>query len=272
VSDGRVEKPDSPLSISDLDHLAEACRERYLTARPWPHVILEDLIDPAAIAASEAQELERALGLRVHSENRMIKAESPQVVGQAAKAILDSLLTHQFVDFLEKLTAISGLQTDPTHEWGGIHVCPPGTSQVIHRDFRLHPKTGLYHRVNVIVYLNSDWPQAYGGELEMWSPLTHECGQKVLPAAGKVVIFETTPDTCHGVPDPVRCPQGRARLSLASYYYTESPGPTDRREPIVFSPRRPQDAWHLRIKPLNDIATTLRNQTRELLRGRRSNR
>ncbi len=265
-SDASVDRQDSPLAVDDLDRLAEECRERYLVAQPWPHVILHDLIDPVTIAEAEAEELERALGLRIHRGNRMVKAESPEVIGRAAQSVLDSLLTPPFVTFVERVTGISDLKPDPTHAWAGIHVSPPGASQVIHRDFRLHPVNGLYHRVNVLVYLNSDWHEEYGGELELWSPRSSQCGRKVLPVAGTVVIFETTPESYHGVPDPVRCPEGRARLSLASYYYTESPGPRDRREPIVFSPRRPQDAWRLSIRPPMDIAISLGKQAKGLFR------
>src|SRR5271163_4531551 len=105
----RQERRDSPLAVSDLDRLAEACREDYRTARPWPHVVLDDLIDPASLAAAEAQELERALVLQIHRGNRMVKAESPEVTGQAAKEILDALLAPRFLAFLEKLTGIRGL-------------------------------------------------------------------------------------------------------------------------------------------------------------------
>lgn len=227
---------DCPIALSDLALLASKYRERYLTASPWPHLVLDDLVDSTAIAAAETEELRRALDLKVHGGNRMVKAESPEVDGRSANDILDSLLTPEFVAFLEELTGIAGLIPDPTHSYAGIHVSPPGATQALHRDFRLHPVNGLFHRVNVLVYLNSDWKEEYGGELELWPEDTSRGGKKVLPTAGRVVIFETTPTSFHGVPDPVRCPPGRARLSLASYYYTDYPGPNDRREAIVFSP------------------------------------
>ena len=94
-----VGKHGSPIAVPDLDALAEKYRESYLGAKPWPHLILEDLIDPAAVAAAEAQELHRALSLEVHKGNRMVKAESPEVTGHAAQDILDSLLTPEFLKF-----------------------------------------------------------------------------------------------------------------------------------------------------------------------------
>ena len=130
---------ESPIPLSGLADLAAKYGENYATASPWPHLILEGLVDPATIAAAEAEELQRALDLKVNKGNRMVKAESPEVDGQAANEILDSLLTPEFVAFLEELTGISGLIPDPTHAWAGIHVSPPGSQQALHRDFRLHP-------------------------------------------------------------------------------------------------------------------------------------
>ncbi len=262
----------SPFAVADLDLLAEKHRESFRTAQPWPHVVLDGLIDPSLIAAAEAQELGRALELKVHKGNRMVKAESPDVHGRAAHEILDALLTPQFVAFLEKLTGITGLDPDPSHYWAGIHVSPPGTSQVLHRDFRLHPTTGLFHRVNVLIYLNSDWKEEYGGELELWPADRSACSKRVVPDAGRVVIFETTPTSFHGLPDPVHCPQGRARLSLASFYYTDYPGATDRREPLVLSPKRPQDPWYMNFRPPKDIVFATWDSVRDHVRSGRPGR
>lgn len=262
-----VGKHGSPIAVPDLDALAEKYRESYLGAKPWPHLILEDLIDPAAVAAAEAQELHRALSLEVHKGNRMVKAESPEVTGHAAQDILDSLLTPEFLKFLEKLTGIENLIPDESRSWAGIHVSPPGSSQVLHRDFRLHPDNGLFHRVNVLIYLNSDWDEDFGGQLELWPADTASCGQRIVPTAGRVVIFETTPTSYHGVPDPVRCPQGRARLSLASYYYTDYPGPMDRREPIFWSPKRSQDPWYMNFRRPRDSFFDLLHLTRDYIHG-----
>jgi hypothetical protein len=232
---------------------------------------LDGLIEPTLLAAAEVQELGRALNLEVVRGNRMVKAQSTEVTGHAAQEILDSLLTPQFVSFLETVTGIAGLIPDPSHAWAGIHVSPPGTSQCLHRDFRLHPVNGLFHRVNVLVYLNSDWKEEYGGNLELWSTGKHAFGQRVPPVAGKLVLFETTPFAYHGVPDPVRCPPGRARISLASYYYTDYPAPTDHREYIFYSPKRPQDPWYLNFRPPKDSLSNIWFLTRDFFRGRSGN-
>jgi hypothetical protein len=253
----------SPLALSDLSVLAEKYRDVYAEAAPWAHLVLDGLFDPSFVAEAEVQELTGALELEVQKGPGRLKAESAEVGGEAAAEILNSLLTPEFIDFLENFTGIAGLRADPSHTLAGLHVTPPGAFQGLHRDFRRHPITRQYHRVNVLVYLNSDWKLEYGGELELWSADMLTCGQRIRPLAGKMVIFETTATSYHGIPDPVRCPPGRARLSLASYYYTEYPGPHDRRETKIFLPRRPQDPLRIDVEKFKVVVYGVGRYVRE---------
>jgi hypothetical protein len=261
----------SPLALSDLGLLAEKCRDVYAEAAPWAHVVLDGLFDPSFVAEAEVQEFPRALELKLQKGQGRLKAESAEVSGEAATEILNSLLTPEFIAFLENLTGIASLRADPSHALAGLHVSPPGAFQILHRDFRRHPITRQYHRVNVLVYLNSDWKLEYGGELELWSADMVTCGQRIRPLAGKMVIFETTPTSYHGIPDPIRCPPGRARLSLASYYYTEYPGPHDRRETEIFLPRRPQDPLRVDVEKfwvvVNGVARFVPEPVKRHLKG-----
>ena len=256
----------SPIVLSDLAALAGKLRASYLEAAPWPHIVVDGLMDPATVAAAESQELQRALEFKLQKSPRIVKAETNDVTGSAATAILDALLTPQFVSFLEELTGIADLIPDPSHTRAGLHVSPPGAFQAIHRDFRRHPDTGLYHRINVLVFLNSDWDPGYGGELELWTKDISECQQRILPTAGKMVIFETTATSYHGLPDPVCCPPGRARLSLASYYYTKVAGPNDKRDFSIIPPRRPQDPLYIDIRRFKDIIFTISGAARDVLK------
>jgi hypothetical protein len=243
---------------ADLDQIVRDNRESFQAASPWPHVVLDDLIDPALIAAAEQEELEPSLHLAVDRSYRKVKAESPEPNGPTATKILESIDSPGFVTFLEELTGVSGLISDPTHYWAGLHVNPPGAFQAIHRDFRVHPITGLYHRVNILIYLNSDWKSEYGGELELWKPDKSACALQVAPVAGKSVIFEAGPGAIHGIPEPIRCPAGRARLSLAAIYYTVDPPPNDRKESRLFRPKRPQDPWYMGFGTFGDGVNLVR--------------
>jgi hypothetical protein len=248
----------SPIALADLRALADSYHESYNAAKPWPHLIIDGLVSADFVAQAETEELTGALHLEIQKDQTIAKAESTEVGGQAAKEILDSLLAPEFIDFLERITGIAGLIGDPSHAKAGLHVNPPGAFQALHRDFRRHPTTGTYHRINVLLFLNSDWKEEYGGELELWPADRSACGQRIRPEAGRVVIFETTPTSYHAIPDTVRCPPGRARLSLASYYYTEQPGPQDKRDLKLFLPKRPQDPLRLDVQKFKDVAKGVR--------------
>ncbi len=224
----------------DLHELGEQYREAYRTASPWPHVVIDGLFDPDVVAQARSEELGPALQLVPRRSNRIVKAESPTPAGPTAGAILQRLLADDVCDMLTALTGIPDLVTDPTHWWGGVHVLAPGSFQAVHRDFA-HDSTGeLWHRVNILVYLNPGWRSEWGGELELWDTEMTTCLERVEPVGGRVIIFEPGPDALHGIP-AVRCPVGDARLTLASYFYTADPGPHAgrRHSQVVGLPRRP---------------------------------
>jgi hypothetical protein len=232
-------------------------RAAYLAGHPWPHLVLRDLLPEDLVLLAEEEELPRAIALGTHKSHQEVKSESSTVAGPAATALLDAMCTPAFVGLVEEVTGLTGLVPDPTHVLSGLHVSGPGSFQSIHRDFVRHPVTCLWHRVNVLVYLNSSWSEEFGGQLELWPLDMAACGERVLPEAGTVVIFETRHETLHGVPDPLTCPPGRARLSLASYYYSEERPAGKVRDPIIRHPRRPQDPWGVGIARPGHIALGL---------------
>ena len=90
----------------------------------------------------------------------------------------------------------------------------------IHVDFCRHPETNLDRRLNLLLYLNKDWREEYGGHLELFDTDVESCQKKILPLFNRMVIFNTTDYTYHGHPDPLTCPQGLCRNSLALYYFS----------------------------------------------------
>jgi hypothetical protein len=156
------------------------------------------------------------------------------------------------------MSGITGLEPDKSFFFGGINVARRGGFQALHRDFRTNPRNGRFHRLIVLVYLNSDWHDDFAGELELWSPELKQCGKQIKPYAGRLIVFGATPQTIHGVPDPVSCPQDRARLTLVSHYYTKLPPADDARPPIFRRPRRPQDSRWLGFAAPGDALSQVR--------------
>ncbi len=95
----------------------------------------------------------------------------------------------------------------------------------IHTDFPFHKKLKLWRRVNVLVYLNKDWEESWGGSLELWNSDLQNCSKKILPIINRVVIFRTGNGSFHGHPMPLSAPEGVFRRSIALYYYTSDIDP-----------------------------------------------
>jgi Rps23 Pro-64 3,4-dihydroxylase Tpa1-like proline 4-hydroxylase len=122
--------------------------------------------------------------------------------------------------FLQAMTGIKGLIADPYYSGGGLHETKSGGHLGVHADFNLNKPLKLERRLNLLIYLNDDWPADYGGELELWDREMKTCHHRVPPLIGNAVVFNTSLDSFHGQPDPVRCPPDRGRRSIATYYYT----------------------------------------------------
>jgi Rps23 Pro-64 3,4-dihydroxylase Tpa1-like proline 4-hydroxylase len=238
-----------------------ADRQAYLEAVPWPHLVLDGLFDPALVAAAEAEQLEVARSLSLHTSRRQIKAERSLVVGPASEQLMGVLDSAHWVTFLEELTGVPGLEHDESHFWAGLHVGPVGAFQAVHRDFQKHPATGLFHRVNVLLYLSSGWTEDEGGELEMWTRDTERCARSVLPVAGRLVVFETHAETPHAVARQTSPDPGRVRLALAAYYYSRQPPAIGvRRLGTLFQPRPPGEPWTTSLIAALDAVRGLRRR------------
>jgi hypothetical protein len=127
--------------------------------------------------------------------------------------------------FLQFLTVLSGadphsLVGDSSFRGGGLHSTGSGGRLLVHADTERHPLGAPFcQKLNIIIYLNRDWPDSYGGHLELWSRDGAKCVTSIAPLFNRTVIFESGTNTFHGHPRPLTCPPGRYRYSLAAYYY-----------------------------------------------------
>ena len=108
-----------------------------------------------------------------------------------------------------------------------MHEIKKGGLLKIHSDFNKHPNLKLDRRLNVLIYLNKNWKEEYGGHLEFWDKEMKCCKTKILPIFNRMVIFSTTDFSNHGHPDPLNCPDLMSRKSIATYYYSDGRPPNE---------------------------------------------
>jgi hypothetical protein len=211
----------------ELARLASAGRAAYGSAQPFEHAVFDGLVPEAVLEAvlDEFPGPGEDAWISYESENeRKLASTRETPIGEATLQLLSELNSSTFVDFLEQLTGITGLVPDPHLEGGGLHQIVPGGHLGVHVDFNQHPRTGLERRLNVLLYLNRDWSEEYGGALELWRAEPRRCERRIMPVWGRLVVFSTTERSYHGHPEPLACPPGMTRKSVALYYYSLAPG------------------------------------------------
>jgi len=183
------------------------------------------------------------------SENRKLQSNDFYAIPKNLRKIIYEFNGPAFVRFLERLTGIDNIIPGPHLYGGGLHQSRSGAHLSMHIDYNYHEAWGLDRRLNVILYFNDDWEEAWGGHLELWNKDMTTLVKKIAPLGNRLVIFNTDEFSWHGHPDPLRCPESRTRRSMAFYYYTNGRPKTESAAPhnTVFR-ERPGEAFVLNFK------------------------
>lgn len=216
-----------------LQSVAEQFKAGYNSADPFPHAVIDNFLPPAAA--------ERVLHLfpkpdapywfdwqKGDTTNQPKKQGLGHIKNLAGAdpylfSVLYAFNSYPLIHFLETLTSIDGLIGDQHYHGGGLHQILPGGILKVHADFNYLEKLKLYRKINVLLYLNKNWKEEYGGHVELWDKDMTHAVKKVLPIFNRCVIFNTDSLSYHGHPDPLACPEGMTRKSIAFYYYTNAP-------------------------------------------------
>jgi len=209
---------------AQLDELAKKHAIDYQKGEPVPNIYFEDFFNPEFLNEVLAEFPDLSNRNAIHYENPFEKkfaGRGEQDFGPATREFMHFLNSEPFLQFLQQLTGIEELLiSDPYYIGGGQHEIKQGGLLKIHVDFNKHPKMGLDRRLNVLVYLNKDWQEEYGGHFELWNDKMDTCVKKILPKFNTLALFSTNHISYHGHPDPLNCPEHMSRKSLALYYYT----------------------------------------------------
>ncbi len=216
-----------------LKALEEQYREIYRNAEPFPHVVIDNFLDSDIADLLEQEfpgisEIEWKIwgpGDTKKSRKKEIEkvgTSDETKFGPFTRHFMHELHSHTFLSFVEGLTGIKNLIPDPSFNGCGLHSTGRGGKLMVHTDANRHPirKRNLIHQyLNLIYYVNKDWDDDYGGHLELWNRDATRCVKKIAPVFNRAVLFETGKYSYHGHPEPLKCPEGRRRNSLAVYYY-----------------------------------------------------
>jgi hypothetical protein len=237
---------------AQLQALAAGMSETYKSAKPFPHVVIDDFLPPRVaeelLAAfpppddpiwfdwRQGDTVNQPKKLGVRHASRMEPAQS------VVHNICYAFNGYPFIHFLERLTGFENLLPDPCLIGGGMHQILPGGRLNIHADFNYADGYGLYRKINALLYLNKDWEDSYAGHLELWDHDMVKCHHRIAPIFNRCVIFTVEGRSYHGHPEPLACPENMTRKSMAFYYYSKEPDARELGRHGTLWQSRPMDA------------------------------
>tara|TARA_X000000950_G_scaffold106258_1_gene133822 strand:- start:20354 stop:21157 length:804 start_codon:yes stop_codon:yes gene_type:complete len=208
-------------NISDLSN---EVINKYQNADPFPNIYIDNFFDEKFLnlVLEEFPDLSKLDSIKYDNKfEKKFAGKGDKSFGPNTKKLMYFLNSEEFLIFINKLTGIEEtLIGDPYFSGGGLHEIKKGGVLKIHADFNRHNKTLLDRRVNLLIYLNKDWKDSYGGHFELWDTGMTKSIKKIAPIFNRIAIFSTTDFSYHGHPDPLTCPDDRSRKSLALYYFS----------------------------------------------------
>jgi len=204
-------------SREDVERLAAEFKQ----AKPFPHLVLEgflNLTPDEVVDVYPSPDSPHWNKRHDFYQSGKMYCRDTDVIPPLILSMFYELSSPPFLRFLESVTGISGLIPDPYYEGGGLHCSGPGGVLMPHTDFHYYERLKLYRRLNLLLYLNPEWEEGFGGCLELWEKGAETPARLVVPGWGTCVIFRTDDDSVHGFSTPIK--EGHWRRSIALYYYS----------------------------------------------------
>ena len=250
-----------PLGPIDFDQV----REQMRSAPGFPHFCIDGFLDPAfaeevyATFPSYTNAERIGKSFTAVNEKRKTQITDARLFPAPIRRLHELLASDAFVRQMSHISGIPDLVADPQLVGGGIHETNHGGHLDVHVDFNVNERTGLFRRLNILVYFNRDWKEEYGGILDLWDEDVRHCLGRFAPIFNRAAGFATSATSWHGV-TPVTCPPNMMRRSFAAYYYTREPPPgwDGIRRSTVFR-ARPDERWKGQVAmPVENLVQTMR--------------
>ncbi|HUJ63936.1 MAG TPA: 2OG-Fe(II) oxygenase [Acidimicrobiales bacterium] len=205
---------------------------------PFPLVVVEGFVTDN-VAEGLLTEFPPIDGMaRSHDYMFGDKRESTALTtrGPTSKLFHDTLLSAEFAEILSGIAGRT-LFVDPSFHGGGYHQGGDGSFLDTHVDFNIHPHHPDWLRVlNVLLYLNRDWPPDYGGDLLVRTDPGQQ-PRSIAPLFNRGVIMLTSDHTFHGY-RRMNLPAGVTRKSIAAYAYAQVPAGSLRMRTTSWAPEQ----------------------------------
>jgi hypothetical protein len=213
----------------DILARSDALRAEYQAAQPFRHLCLDGFLEPAMAARLRdefpAFDRERARNEMGEVGGKAVHTDLASL-GPAYREFYGYMRSPAFLGAMSRLLGIPDLLFDPAMYGGGTHENLDGQELDPHIDFNYDPVRKLHRRLNLLIYLNTEWELEWGGGIELHSDprdWEHDQVKTFNCVFNRGVIFETNEHSWHGFPR-IRLPADKRQLSrkcISVYLYTK---------------------------------------------------
>ena len=208
------------IDFNKLFENKEKYRLDYLTAKPFPHLVLKDFCDEKKLtkAYETIPVLDNKSRDYMFAKNKFEKSNYGEI-SLLLKELQEDLRSDEMNDFLSYI-AVRDVFVDPKNHGGGLHQGRKSSFLDMHLDYNYHPiNKNWWREMNLLLYMNKNWKPEYGGQLDLKDLRTGEEKSCDVPF-NTLIIQECHDYTLHGY-KPTNFPEGNFRTSIATYAFSE---------------------------------------------------
>jgi len=203
-------------------HNVNSLQKKFIGAEPFDHIIIPNFFSDEYAETLYNNFPEDIESGSWHKYNNPLEIKyAYDEIENLPLPIKDSfylLFTQEIIKKFRLLSGIIDLEFDPYLHGAGLHILPNNGRLHMHLDYEKHPFLDKERRLNVILYLSKDWKEEWNGETQLWNKDLTQCVVKSPVKFNTAIIFKTTDKSWHGLPEPIKCPEGIYRKTLAYYY------------------------------------------------------
>ena len=219
------------MNIINPIHLDLISRKKeFLNKKPFPYIILDDFLEKNYFNSLEKQISKNDYlkhGKSFNSDLELNKTislneELPEIISD----ITNVLNSNEWLEVLKYLTDIKTLKSTKVGNTMLANYHEMGSDGFLgsHVDHSLDPDTGRPHVLNIILYLSSEWKEAFGGATLLFNQNGTKVKAQIPYKKNRAVIFLHTPYSFHGV-EKLNNNFEIRRKSLYVDYYSETLNP-----------------------------------------------
>ena len=197
----------------------EELKKKFYESNPTKHIIIENFLNI---------DFARKCAENFSIDSTWFKYNNPIEVKYAKNDLqtfsehqkeLFYLLNSNYITHLFREITGMDLEIDPYLHGAGLHAHPRYGRLGIHLDYERHVYLKDKQRqLNIILYLSENWKPEWNGDTQLWSDNCAKCEISSPVVFNSALVFQTSENSWHGLPERIMCPEGVYRKSVAYYY------------------------------------------------------